>query len=356
MIRKVFIPVIMVLLLQTIFASCSKNIYKSTLSTTIFFPAPPDTARIQFLTSYNNSGDVRGAQSKFKSFIVGKEDPIFIEKPYGIAINDNKLFVVDPGIANLEVIDLDNNTFEYFIPEGRGMLQSPLNCNFDEEGNLYVADAGRSQVVVFDENLEYKGEISGDEKFDPSDVFIIGDTLFVTDPKNNRINLYNLYNGQPISYFPKEAKVGDENWLYNPLNLHLSNGKIYVTDFGDSRIKIYSMNGEYLSSVGSYGRGLGQFVRPKGIAVDRDRNLFAIDAGFQNVQIFNENGQLLMFFGGPYQGPGDMYLPANIIIDYDHNRYYEKFVDPAFNLKYLIFVTNQYGPDKVSVYGRIEPK
>jgi hypothetical protein len=51
-----------------------------------------------------------------------------------------------------------------------------------------------------------------------------------------------------------------------------------------------------------------------------------------------------------------MYLPAKVIIDYSHLSYYEKFVDPAFRLKYLIFVTNQYGPDKVTVYGRIEPK
>jgi hypothetical protein len=116
------------------------------------------------------------------------------------------------------------------------------------------------------------------------------------------------------------------------------------------------LNGEYISAVGSYGAGLAQFVRPKGIALDHEENLYVVDAGFENVQIFNKQGQLLMFFGGPYKGPGDMYLPAKVIIDYHHLRYYEKFVDPAFRLKYLIFVTNQYGPDKITVYGRLETK
>jgi DNA-binding beta-propeller fold protein YncE len=187
-------------------------------------------------------------------------------------------------------------------------------------------------------------------------VVVAGDTVFVTDPLNFRINAYNKSTLQLLFTFPEGASVGDQNWLYNPLNLCVGKGKIYVTDFGDSRVKMFTMNGEYISAVGSYGAGLAQFVRPKGIALDREENLYVVDAGFENVQIFNKEGQLLMFFGGPYKGTGDMYLPAKVTIDYFNLRFYEKFVDPAFRLKYLIFVTNQYGPDKVTVYGRIEPK
>jgi hypothetical protein len=81
-----------------------------------------------------------------------------------------------------------------------------------------------------------------------------------------------------------------------------------------------------------------------------------VDAGFENVQIFDKEGQLLMFFGGPYNGPGDMWLPAKVIIDYNNLEYFQKYVHNNFNLKYLIFVTNQYGPDKVNVYGFVEEK
>jgi len=81
-----------------------------------------------------------------------------------------------------------------------------------------------------------------------------------------------------------------------------------------------------------------------------------VDAAFENVQIFDKEGKLLMFFGGTYQGPGYMWLPAKVIIDYDNLKYFQKYVYKDFKLKYLIFVTNQYGPDKVSVYGFIEPR
>jgi hypothetical protein len=37
-------------------------------------------------------------------------------------------------------------------------------------------------------------------------------------------------------------------------------------------------------------------------------------------------------------------------------KYFQKYVDPAFELKYLILVTNQFGPDKLNIYGRVDPK
>ena len=36
-------------------------------------------------------------------------------------------------------------------------------------------------------------------------------------------------------------------------------------------------------------------MRPKGLAVDHEQNLFVTDAGFENVQIFNKANQLLLF-------------------------------------------------------------
>ena len=63
-----------------------------------------------------------------------------------------------------------------------------------------------------------------------------------------------------------------------------------------------------------------------------------------------------MFFGGTYKGPGGMYLPAKVAVDYQNLAYFSNYVDPAFKLKYLIFVTNQYGPDKINIYGAVDSK
>ncbi|MBK6839081.1 MAG: hypothetical protein IPG90_13205 [Bacteroidetes bacterium] len=49
-------------------------------------------------------------------------------------------------------------------------------------------------------------------------------------------------------------------------------------------------------------------------------------------------------------------IPAKVIVDYDNLSYFQKYVDPAFDLKYLVFVTSQYGPDLINVYGRVETR
>ena len=353
--RELFFPICLCVIFLAFLSSCSKHNYPIETTQPVLYPSPPDTARIQFLTRYGNSADINRKQSKLKTFVAGQENALPIIKPYGIAMHNGKLFIADPGIAGFEVINFKDNSFEYFIPKGRGKLKVPRNCFLDDFGNLYVADPERQQVVIFNENREYIGEIGGADNFKPSDVFVTGDTILVTDPTNNKINVYNKTSHQILFTFP-EATVGDENWLYNPQNLNVKEGKIFVTDFGDPSVKMFTMDGNYIGSVGSYGRRLGQFVRPKGTAIDSTQNLYVVDAGFENIQIFNKMGQLLMFFGGSYNGPGDMYMPANVIIDYNNIRYFEKYVDPAYSLKYLIFVTNQYGPDKICVYGRIEPK
>ena len=50
-----------------------------------------------------------------------------------------------------------------------------------------------------------------------------------------------------------------------------------------------------------------------------------------------------------------MWLPAKVIVDYDNLKYFTKYVDDKFKLNYLVFVSNQYGPDKINVYGSISP-
>ncbi len=326
----------------------------------IVFPAPPDTPRIQFLTRISSSLDVveRKRPSFWRSLIgeSKKEEGKPIIKPYGIAIRRGRIYVCDTVLGGLEIIDLEARTFDYFQPRGLGALEKPINCFVDRtDGRLYVADPERGQVVVFDSTLAYVGGLGGGERIRPTDVFVDETTIWVVDIAGARVHAYDRRSFRHLAALPNDTADAAAR-LYQPTNLWVAGDRIYVSDFGDFKVKIYSRAGDYLGSVGSYGRALGQFVRPKGIAVDRDGNLYVVDAGFENIQIFDKEGRLLMFFGGPYHGPGDMWLPAKVVIDYDDLDYFRPYVDERFDLKYLILVTNQYGPDKIGVYGFVEPR
>ncbi|MBN2755905.1 MAG: hypothetical protein JXR51_01930 [Bacteroidales bacterium] len=337
--------------------SCSRQTTKHAIEREYtFFPSPPDTARIQFLTSINSSLDIEGNQSALNKFIFGEDKPKSFLKPYGIKINNGKIYICDTGIKGIVIIDLINSNFDYFIPKGRGQLKLPLSCFVDEKEYLYVADGNRQQIVVFDKAGNYINAFGDIENFKPTDIFVKNNKIWVANLKNHKINVYeNDSTFKALYQFPN-VENDSEAYLNQPSNISVTDDKVYVTDFGSFNVKIYNHDGTYTGFVGSYGKNIGQFVRPKGISLDKESNLYVVDAAFQNIQIFNKNKQLLMFFGGAYNGAGSMALPAKVDIDYENIKYFEKYVDKRYNLKYLILVTNIYGDNKLSIYGYVEPK
>jgi len=354
---KKYLLFLLVCGIPILFNSCARLVHKpgKLKKEQVFYPGAPDTARFQYLTSISGS-DFMGKRTKFGTFIFGAEDVAHMVKPYGINIRNGKLYICDPGIGGLEVLDFNQSNYKNFVPGGPGQLKSPLNCYVDSNDKLYVADPGRHELVLFDSAGNYTYKISDTGEFKPTDVMVYGDEIWVTNPDNHRLNIYDKHTRQFLRYFAEQYGPGDDGFLYSPFNLYITEDIIYVTDFGDFRIKEFDRTGKFIKSIGSYGTGIGQFVRPKGIACDSNANLFVVDAGFENVQLFNKKSQLLMYFGGPYKGPGDMWLPAKVIIDYDNLQFFEKYVDPKFKLNYLVIVSNQYGPDKINIYGSITPK
>lgn len=357
MIKRIFYRIFYLSLFAAIITSCARDFSKSSLSNDlVIYPPPPDTTRIQYLTSISTSSDIKGKQSGISKFISGEEVPKPINKPYGVTVSGSKVYICDTGLGGLVIMDLAGKSFEYFTPAGKGQLQLPLNSSVDENGSLYIADGNRRQIVVFDNEGKYVsafGEQS--ETFKPTDISVSGDKIYVASVKDQKIFVYDRNNDTLLFSFPS-MEPGDDGFLYQPTNIFVNQSCIYVSDLGDNKVKIYSLDGKFQSFTGGSGNYAGQMQRPKGVTVDKESNLYVVDAAFENVQIFNKEGRVLMFFGGPYYSHGDMWLPADVTISYSSLESFSKFVDESFDLKYLIFVTNQYGPDKVSVYGFVQPK
>jgi len=335
---------------------CNRKVAESpSPETLVIFPPPPDTTRIQFLTYISSSEDLKGKRGAFHRYLLGEEEPLNMIKPYGITVDSNLLYICDTGLGGLEIVDLNKGTLEYFIPGGLGQLKLPINCFVDERGYLFIADASRRQIVVFDQNRNYLHAFGEAEGFKPTDVLVHNERIWVCNVQSHSIL---VYDGNSYELMGKVSLAGadEEGYIRQPTNISMRDERLYVSDFGDFNIKQFSMDGAYLGTIGGYGNGPGQFTRPKGIALDRDLLLYVVDAAFENVQIFNRDGNLLMHFGGSYHGAGAMGLPAAVEISYENLSYFLPYVDPSFELKYLIYVTNQYGPAKVNVYGFVKQK
>jgi len=335
--------------LVLLFAGCAAP-QKTQKPAVVFYPDPPDLPRIQFLRSFTGAKDVEKPKSAFEAFVTGeKEIEQRLDKPYGVGVHKGKIYVCDTN-RTVMVFDLEKRTFAP-LPgaQGVGKLLQPFNIGIDAEGNKYVADTLRKQVVVFDRNDLYAKTFGTPEGWKPVDAVPYGDRLYVADIKNGEIVVLDKATGSVLKKFGQQGETSER--LHLPTNLAFDrDGILYVSDAGKFQVFKFDRDGHFRGTIGRHGSEPGAFARPRGVAIDRENRLYTVDAAFENIQTLTTEGQLLLFFGKASRGPGGMYLPARIAIDYEHRKYFENDVDPTFEVEYLLFVTNQFGDRMVNVY------
>ncbi len=317
----------------------------------LFYPPAPDEPRVQYLTSFSSSRDVEGDPGTFAKFILGETPVKPIAKPYGVILKNGKIYVCDTAYNALEILDLGQKTFEYFESQQAGQLVSPVSVDISSNGTIYVADARRGQVLLFDKSGRYLSSIGGKGELQPTDVAVWRDRVFICDLKSKTVRVYTREDSKFLYAIPSTDGVDKDKKLFSPTNIDVdSSGNIYVTDTGDFNVKKYTSSGNLLQTFGTQGDVPGTFARPKGVAVDKAGRLYVVDAAFENIQVFGPKGELLMFFP-EQQDAARLTLPAGIFIDYNNISYFSKYADGSFKIEYLILVASQYGDRKISVFG-----
>lgn len=337
-------------LLIPVLAGCATPVVKTG---PIFFPPSPDPPRVQFLTKINGSADIEGKKSSFSLLVTGKEEEdsaVAIYKPYGVTGHEGKIYVSDLG-GRIIVIDPVHKKVES-LGGGQKMkgMKKPLNVDFDEAGNLYVADAQLKEILVFNPNGDTVRSIGRGELNKPTDVIVDAGLLMVLDLGTNAIKMFDLKTGELVRTVDQKSEGGKA--LQAPTAFTKTpQGELYLTNLVGSNVVKIDRDGHFLSTFGKLGDGYGDFARPKGVAVDAEGRIYVVDNGMQRVNIFNEAGKLLLVFGDPGLPEGSLNLPIGITVMKGIAPFFQQFVDPSFEVEYLIFVTNQFGTAKVSVYG-----
>jgi len=316
----------------------------------VFYPPLPNPPRIQYLHTFSNENDVGEGVGSLGKFLIGAEEDLSpIHKPYGTAIDDGKIFVVDARGAGYAIFDLKKDEFSFVIGSGGGFLKKPINMAIDKDGNKYIADTGRDQVVVFDVNDKYVRAYGLEGEFKPSDVAVDGDRVYISDLLSHSIHVLDKQTGKTIYTFASAGSGIDQ--LYHPTNIDIKGKYLYVADTSNGRIQKFTLTGEHVASIGKLGISLGDFARPKGVAVDNENRIYVVDAAFENVQIFDEEGKLLLFFGAPGSDRDSINLPTTVTVNYENAKYFQRYAAPGFQIEYVILVASQFGLNKVNAYG-----
>ncbi|MFQ5608174.1 MAG: hypothetical protein ACE5GA_09530 [Candidatus Zixiibacteriota bacterium] len=319
---------------------------------TIFYPPLPQQPRIQFLTHYQNSDDLGAKSGGFRQFITGETTfKQALNKPHDVAYYDGKLYVCDSRRSEVVIMDIVNKKISSLGAEEGIAFGKPIGISISADGDKYIADNFRKRVYVFDSLDRFSDYLGEDGQFGPTSVAVYGDRLYVADPGQSEVEVLQRRTGETIEVV-KGSDESEFGPFRMPVNLAVDyQGNLYVSDLLANTIHVFDSELNYLRNIGRPGDTYGTFARARGVAVDSSGYVYAADAAFENVQIFDPQGTLNLFFGGPGTAPGNMYLPSGISISYENLEPFSAFVDRRFDLDYVIFVANQYGPNGVSVYG-----
>jgi hypothetical protein len=150
----------------------------------LFYPPLPDAPRIQYLTSYSVASDVKEKEEKKSSwlsdFVLGEENPEDDKgpsKPYGVSVKDGQIYVVDTRGAGYAIFDVAGKDYRFRTGTGPAYMPKPINIEIDENGMKYVADTGRNQILVFDDDDEFVNALGTSGQFRPTDMLVDGDEL-----------------------------------------------------------------------------------------------------------------------------------------------------------------------------------
>lgn len=344
-----------------VFSGCQSVQVEQQSSKPVFFPPPPEVPRLQFLKSFSGPDDLGAVTtSAFERFVLGKPETMDgITTPYGVAIFEGKLYVCDVGKRMVEVLDLENRTFSYLTKDRR--LTNPVNIYIDDDGTKYIADPTAGSIFVFDKNDNLSAIFGTESKINPIDVVVRGQRCYVTDFGSNQVVVLDKTTGKEISRIGEKSKrerqvepltelPAGEFSLISDLALD-QQGNIYVTDKAGARITQFDRSGTFMRTIGRLGDNIDEFVRPKGIAIDKGSRIWVVDAATEVAKIYNQQAQLLLFFGLPGNEPGMMNLPAKIVLDYDNVESFQQYAVEGADIEFLVLVSNQYGLNKISVYG-----
>jgi DNA-binding beta-propeller fold protein YncE len=338
------------LLCLFIISACAQHVEEK--APAVFYPQPPEQPRLQFLTTLSSEEDTGSKQTGLENFLLGPNVSFAtIGRPYDVSSSPGNIYITDREINKILIFDLAAKSFKKLDDKGLGTLRTPAGIWVSRDNVKYVADMNRQQIVVFDAKNNFVRAYGNKELFEkPVDVAVHKNRIFVCDIKKNQIVVLDKDSGEPLLYIGKGGSA--EGQLYKPSHIAVDDqGNLFVNDAFNFRVQQFDPEGKFVRVFGFHGDHVGGMARPKGLDIDREGHLYSVDAASEYAQIFDEKARMLLFFGGPGVGPGNMYLPAGVHIDYDNIEFFNKFADKYFKLKYLIYVCNLSGPNKINVYG-----
>jgi len=191
-------------------------------------------------------------------------------------------------------------------------MNRPVGMTIDGD-QIYVAEEYSNRVSVFNTDGTYiqsygetigSGPIATFNRPNSVEVMENGDLLIV-DTWNYRIQQIDTEGntitqwGQP-GEFGFDAPIEPRDGFWGPRDVVIGpNGRVYVTDTGNKRVRVYAFDGlaaVHQFDIGKGGSGPGELDEPSGLAIDSNGRLFVADTWNRRIAVFDADGSHLNDF------------------------------------------------------------
>ena len=309
------------------------------------WPAPPEvprylyagqlTGEANFRRPQQNNSGVVGFLRWIAGIVSGDRVPVVLQRPQnGVVDESGRIYVTD--ISRQAVFVFDQQTGELLVwdkADGLRGFVAPSGIALGGSGEVLVTDAELGLVVRLDRAGEPVGQFGKGLLKRPTGI--------ARDPQRRLTYVADTY-AHDIKVFDDEGRLvnligrrGEAPGEFNfPVYLAFARGELYVTDTMNSRIQVFSADGDVLQrQFGSRGLYVGNLVRPKGVAVDHEGNVYVIESYYDHLLVFDRLGRFLMAIGGTGTDTGKFFLPAGVWTD-SRGRI---FVADMFNGRVMVF-------------------
>lgn len=232
------------------------------------------------------------------------------------------LFGWNPSKAVNSVVD---NGKPFFTNMIQGSFEKPLSNPIDiviVNENLYVTDNKNDQIQVFEKDGTPKfifgksGQKEGEFQYPYGITADSKNKIYVGDLYTGKISIFNT-EGKFLKYFKTDK--GEDLPAKHPGGLRIVNDKLYMTDINDGAVFIYDLKGKCLLNLPRQTYEGLEVMAPNGIYPDKNGNIYLSDTGNNRVLKLDSKGKWLLTINGSPNGKSNPELISQRGITLDKN-------------------------------------
>lgn len=310
----------------------------------LMWPAEPEVPRYLYAGQLVGEANFRrepragegiaGALRWLAGVIAGAARPVELQRPQSGAVDEagriyvtdvsrQGVFVFDPAAGKLEVWERADGLMGFSAPVAVAA----------RNGAVYVSDAALGIVARLERDGTPARAIGRGVLGRPTGLALDAarGALYVADTAAHDIKVFDAAGKLERVIGRRGEAPGEFNF---PTHLALAEGRLYVADTMNSRIQVLeAASGRFEREFGARGLYVGNLVRPKGVALDTEGNVYVAESYHDHLLVFDRRGRFLMGIGGVGAATGKFYLPAGVWTD-SLNRV---FVADMFNGRVVLF-------------------